>query len=264
MSTRLAIEPIRLFRPSPQRRKAAFRCFCFPHAAASGYVFEQWRPLLKDVADICSLHLPGRSSNFNGTPYSEFQQLIEDAFAEIVPLLGERFVFFGHSLGGIIAYELARLLHHRGQSCPRHLFISAAGAPHLPDPPTAHLTKADHRLSDIELIERVRLATGTPEDLIHSREFMELMLPIVRADLRVADSYVLPPTEEREVPCDITVVGGCKDLLDVPLESLEAWAAYTTRRFRLRLLEAGHFYLKSHAKELTDLVRSTVVLGMTA
>jgi medium-chain acyl-[acyl-carrier-protein] hydrolase len=151
--------------------------------------------------------------------------------------LGKPFAFFGHSMGAVLGFELARLLRDQGLPQPVRLFVSAHRAPQLPDarPPL-------HDLPEPELVQALRRLKGTPEEILRHAELLELMLPLLRADFAVAETYTY--VAAAPLRCPISAFGGDADA-EVGCDQLAAWSAQTQDGFRLRMLPGDHFFLVS-------------------
>lgn len=220
---------------------AALRLFCLPYAGASARIYRDWAGELPGEVEVCPVELPGRGTRFSEKPATELEPLITDLLATIVPYTDRPFAILGYSYGAFLGFELALHLEHRYEITPRHLFVAAArGAVRPPD-----LTPA-YELDDTEFRRRLHLVDGTPRELLDHEEFMELMLPVLRADFCVADRYVYRPGPLLGAP--ITAFGGVDDP-SVRGASLRAWQECTTARLVDHQIPGGHFFLHS-AREL--------------
>lgn len=238
--------PWKLFERRDYRPGAPMSCLCIPYAGGSGSVFSDWAAPLSGRMDVVAAHLPGRGKRFSEAPYPTFDELLDDLESAALAFTAREFVLFGHSLGGLLAYELAHRLHARHMRNAIHVFISGMGAPHIPDPDTAALTDDDHRLSDHALARKLAALGGLPPEIPTQPELMEIALATVRADLKVYASYAAPShSESRRIPCPITVYGGNEDLHNVPEEALREWSGYTRGRFGMQLFPGDHFFLHS-------------------
>lgn len=245
------------------KRSKALRCFCFPYAGGGHSIYAEWPRLLAPHADVCPVALPGRGSKFNEPAYTSFSSLIDDLEASILPLLQTDFVFFGHSMGATIAYELAYRLYGRHGVKPRHLFVSGAGAPHVPNPHDALIRDDMHELPDAEFIDQLRLIGGTPSEILEHPELLSIVAPIVRADMRLHDSYGIPEDpESRQLPCPITALGGTEDLVNIPEHSLREWRRYATN-LTMHLVPGDHFFLHARASTVTKHILETLDLDGT-
>jgi medium-chain acyl-[acyl-carrier-protein] hydrolase len=161
--------------------------------------------------------------------------LVQAAAEHLRPYFDMPFAFFGHSMGALISFELARLLRREGRDQPRHLFLSGSNAPQL-----CSTDRPIHDLPTTELIEELRRLNGTPREVLEHPELMALMLPIIRADMAVCETYAYKP----EPPLDsaISAFGGLQDL-EVPREGVRAWETQTTTSFAMWMFEGDHFFL---------------------
>jgi surfactin synthase thioesterase subunit len=212
------------------------RLFCFPYAGAGGSVFRNWQDFLPPTIEVVPVQLPGRESRWSEQPLQDLPLLAATLATAIRPLLFQPFVLFGHSMGALIAFELARVLRRRRLPLPRHLFASGARAPHVPDrePPV-------HHLPDVLLWKTVMRDYGAAQDRTPlNPEMAPVLLPILRTDFRMCESY--KPSWEDPFPFPLTVYGGFDDRR-VTYHDLSAWSGYTLGAFRMQLFRGGHFFL---------------------
>jgi medium-chain acyl-[acyl-carrier-protein] hydrolase len=217
--------------------RAALRLFCFPYAGGSAVIYRDWAELLPPFVEVCAVQLPGRGARMREAAISDLSQLVESADAALRPHFDKPFAFFGHSMGAVIGFELARRLLREGGPLPRHLSVSGRSAPQFID-----TGKKLYALPDDELIEELRGLNGTPPELLAHPELMELMLPLLRADFAVCQKYTHSP--EPKLPVPITAFGGLQDT-NVPREELEGWREQTTAAFKARLLPGDHFFVNT-------------------
>jgi medium-chain acyl-[acyl-carrier-protein] hydrolase len=147
------------------------------------------------------------------------------------------FVFFGHSMGALIGFELARLLRRVGLPGPVHMVVSGHRAPQLPDP-----HPAIHALNDAEFLARIRLLGGTPEAVLQDPELIDLVRPVLRADFAVCENYVY--TAEEPLDCSLAAFGGTNDIR-VRRDEVSAWHAQTSKSFSQRMFPGGHFFIQT-------------------
>lgn len=218
-----------------RRPEATLRLFCFPYAGGSALIYRQWADYLPPQVGVCPVQLPGRGHRLREVPLSRMTPLVAIVAQEIRPLLNSPFAFFGHSMGATIAFEIARLLRRDGGPQPSHLFVSGRSAPQLPqtDLPT-------YNLPEPELIEDLRRLNGTPPEVFNEPDMLKMMLPMIRADFEVIQTYTY--VEEPALDCPITVYGGLQDQ-EVKRESLDAWSAQTTAPCGVRLFPGDHFFI---------------------
>jgi surfactin synthase thioesterase subunit len=154
------------------------------------------------------------------------------------------FAFFGHSLGGVLAFEVARQLHERRLPLPQRLFVSACPAPQL-----CRREKSRATLSDAELLQTLERFGGTPKEILGHPEYLQMVLSVLRADLNLIDSYVAPEGSGFRLP--ITAYAGSADTHITPMRIL-AWERWALPGFVCRSFEGDHFYLNHQRTALID------------
>jgi medium-chain acyl-[acyl-carrier-protein] hydrolase len=222
------------------------RLFCFPYAGGSASVFRTWSSELPAEIEVLPIQLPGRETRLREAPFTHISQLLPKLTEVLRPYMTMPFAFFGHSLGALIAFELTRHLRREGEPGPVHLFMSGHRAPQRPnpDPPI-------HELPDAEFMEEVRQFNGTPEELLGNAEMMRLVLPFLRADFTIYETYVYTP--EEPLDCSISALGGLGDV-EVSREDSAAWRELTRGTFSLRMFPGNHFFLNSARRQVVQAV----------
>jgi medium-chain acyl-[acyl-carrier-protein] hydrolase len=232
-------------KPNPA---ASLRIFCFPYAGVGASAYRMWLTAFPPDVEVCVVQPPGRESRFGEPSFTDVGALADAAADALVPHLALPFVFFGHSLGALTAFEVTRRLRARGETGPLRLFVSSHRAPQLPNP---HPNM--HGLPDTALIDAVcRAYDGIPRIVLDTPELLAIMLPALRADLTAFETYRY--TEAAPLPCPISVFGGAADRR-VSRSDLEGWTRQTTGAFALRLLDGGHFYLQAHRDAVVTAIR---------
>ena len=221
-------------RPEPQPR---LRLFCFPYAGGGPPIFRAWPEGLPAGVEVWAARFPGRGARLKEVPFTRIGPLVEALAAALEPYLNRPFAFFGHSLGALVGFELARELRRRDRPLPAHLFVSGCGAPHIPYP-----HPPIHALPDPAFLEELRRLEGTPAEVLAHRELMQLLLPALRADFALRETYTCAPEPPLDLP--ITAFGGMEDER-VNGERLEAWREQTTKAFTLHMLPGDHFFLNT-------------------
>jgi len=247
-----AVDPPRAVECWTRSGSVAQRLICFPHAGAGAAAFQAWSALLPPHIELCALRLPGREQLVRGTPFQRLAPLIDWAIDVLTPMLAHPCVFFGHSLGALIAFDLARELRRRKLPSPQGLLVSGHRAPQLPrrQPPLAGLP-------DSEFIARVEALGGTPvtEAFAHP-ELRSLILPALRADFAILENYTY--TDAPPFEFSLCIYGGADDPL-VPVEDLAPWAEQTRGTFSRRVFPGDHFYLQTQRdallQEISDACR---------
>jgi len=216
---------------------ALLRVFCLPYAGAGASRYFRWNSYFPSGVEVCPILLPGREARLNDPPFSDMQALVYVLMEALLPTFDRPFAVFGHSMGALIGFELARCLRRERQRTPVHLFVSGHRAPHLPD-----ASEPLHQLPDHEFCERVRRLDGAVPALLDHPEYRELMLPVLRADLTMCGSYTFSP--EAPLDCPISAFGGVDDRT-VEEDALTAWEEHTSLRFMLRLFAGGHLFVNN-------------------
>lgn len=233
-TTAAAFDPwISCRKPGPKTR---LRLFCFPYAGAGALIFRTWSDSLPADVEVCPVQLPGRGTRMTERPFTQLSPLVEALAQALAPLLDMPFAFFGHSLGALVSFELARRIRRQYGVHPVRLFVSAGRAPQVP-----HRGPSIHTLPDKELLMELRRLNGTPSELLGHEELMEIMLPLLRADFAVHETYLY--STEPPLNCPISAFGGLQDN-KVSDSDLEAWRAQTSVSFSLRMFPGDHFFLK--------------------
>ncbi|HVR21736.1 MAG TPA: alpha/beta fold hydrolase [Candidatus Polarisedimenticolia bacterium] len=214
------------------------RLFCFPYAGGSARLFRSWHEWLAPEIEAIAVELPGRGFHVRSPLIDDIDEMIAQILTVIDPLIDIPFALFGHSMGALIAFELSVALRRTERNLPAHLFVSAMCAPHA-----AHLRKMAHHLPDSEFLNMLRSLNGTSADALDDRGLLELFLPILRADFRLAETYMYTP--QPPLPHPITVFGGLADPT-TPADSLPAWGKHTAGECSIRLLEGDHFFIHHH------------------
>ncbi len=224
------------------------RVFCLPHAGAGASIYRSWTHELLPGLQLCAIQLPGREDRLGEAPIDNAVALVRELAAGLRPFLDRPFVVFGHSMGALLAFELACELRRTGLPLPAHLFVAAHKAPHLP------FDQAPvHRLHPSAFRAELRRLEGTPDAVLANEELMQIAEPILRADFKLCETYVYQPVEPLEVP--ISVFGGASDP-KVSVEVLQSWREHTRASMSLRVLPGGHLFLQSARAELVSAILS--------
>ncbi|WP_424663845.1 thioesterase II family protein [Candidatus Binatus sp.] len=213
------------------------RLFCFPYAGGAASVFRNWSEGLPADVEVCPIQFPGRGTRLMEPPFRKLSLLVEALAEALRPLLDKPFAFFGHSLGSLVSFELARQLRVKHQASPIRLFVSAGPAPQIPHrgPPINSLPKE-------EFAAELRRLNGTPAELLNDKELMDIVLPSLRADFALYESYRY--LSGLPLNCPISTFGGLNDQR-VNHDDLEAWRDQTTASFSIRMFPGDHFFLKT-------------------
>ncbi|SFJ92621.1 Surfactin synthase thioesterase subunit [Paenibacillus sp. UNC496MF] len=229
-----------------EQSNANSRLFCFPYAGGGASIFRGWTQYFPNDIEVCPVQLPGRESRVLESPMISLSQIVKAIVGEIKPLLHTPFVFFGHSMGALIAYETAREIGRVYGKHPAHLFVSGRSSPQLPS-----IKKKLHQLPEDEFKSELRRLNGTPEAVLQNDDLMQLLMPRLRADFEVCETYSY--IQDLPLPCPISAFGGKGDH-DVSSASLAAWKEQTRSAFFLHMFDGDHFFLQSNQESIMQTV----------
>jgi len=218
------------------------RLYCFTYAGGSATVYLPWHRALPEGVELCAVQLPGHGMRLREPLLSDVPTLMRQLLEVFSQETRLPFVFFGHSLGSLLAFELARLarLHHMAQ--PLHLIASGSDAPQLRRPP-----KKLNALDDTPLLDALTAYDGTPKELLENAELMALALPVSRADFALAANYTYRPAPTLTMP--ITVFQG-RDDHELDLKHVHDWSRETTAECDLQWFEGRDFFINSAHTEV--------------
>ncbi|HEV7371680.1 thioesterase II family protein [Arenibaculum sp.] len=217
--------------------RVRMRLFCFHYAGATASIFRSWQDALPETVEVLAVQLPGREYRFSEPLLTDSKQIAAALVEDMLPLLGKPFVFFGHSMGVLIGFDVIQILRARGLPQPELLIASGRNAP-----PFRWRDAGLQTLPDDEFIATVRDYSGTPESLLAEESLRELWLPRLRADLTVSALYEY--AEQRPLECPIVVLIGEKDDL-VTEAGLQGWLTETTGGVQFFHYPGNHFFLHS-------------------
>jgi medium-chain acyl-[acyl-carrier-protein] hydrolase len=226
-------------------RPVRLRLICFPPAGQGPVVFKSWASELPSGVGVCAVHLPGRTSRFREPAMTSMPKLVHAITDAISPLTNIPFVFFGHSMGAVLASEVTRRLIELSLPAPRHLIVSGRRPPPIPDrnPAIGHLP-------DSAFVDEIgRRYDGIPPEILDNPDVLELLLPTLRADIIALESYQPGPRRPLTIP--VSAFGGSSDPM-TPQADIEAWESETQADFDVRIFPGGHFYLDAQRKAVVD------------
>jgi surfactin synthase thioesterase subunit len=213
------------------------RLVCFPHAGGSASFFHPLAQRFAADTDVVSLQYPGRQDRRREPLITDIGTYADRLTAVLTSMPDLPTVFFGHSMGAVLAFEAARRLQDRERTVPLSLIVSGRRAP------GTHRDEQVHRRDDRGIIAELKLLNGTGAQLFGDDEVMRMALPAIRGDYQAIETYVCAPGAT--VRCATTVLVGRADP-KATLEESEAWRDHTTGDFRLKAFPGGHFYLSEH------------------
>lgn len=218
------------------------RIICFPFAGGGAQSYADWSEYLPKNVEVCAIRLPGRELRLKDKPYSSLVELLDELLEKqiLTPYLDKPFFLFGHSLGALIAYELAVRLQYKKIS-PLSLIVSGRVAPHCKPP-----REPVYQLSDEEFVEALKSLGGTPPEILEDEALMEIITPMLRADFAINESYVHQVNPR--LSCDLVAFAGTRDH-ETQLEAVAAWADMSSEEFKLRMVPGDHFFIQGAKRQ---------------
>lgn len=232
----------------------ALRLYCFGHAGASAAAFRTWQARLEPSIEVCAIELPGHGRRMAEAPQDKLLPLageLTQALARELRAAPMPYALFGHSMGALLAFEVARGLARLAMPPPLRLLVSGANAPQR-RPPSRML----HRLPDEALLDELRTYDGTPRELLDERDLMALLLPTLRADFCMVETYHYHPGPGLTVP--LTVLAGRADAR-VSADGVAAWALETSGISHNAWHDGGHFFIDTHAESVLATIRASLL-----
>lgn len=227
------------------------RLFCFSYAGGNASSYDAWQAELDERIEVCAIQLPGRGSRYREAPCTSMSAILNPVADILLAESEVPYAFFGHSLGALLAFEMTRLCKRRYMPLPVHLFVSGCAAPQCRNP-----SQDLHKLPDDELIVSLNEYNGTPPEILAHSELMKLVLPTVRADFSLAETYQYKPGDQLNVP--ITVFSGRMDT-HVTAEQAQGWQKETKAPINIRWCAGDHFFIKSERNLVLDCLNSELV-----
>lgn len=233
-----------------RRGNPAVRLFCLPPAGGGSSEYASWTDAFAEGIEVCPVEPPGRQTRWHEPAFTAVEPLVEALATAIADDLDRPYALFGHSMGSLLAFELARTLRRRGHAQPRALFVSAGAAPHLT---RVHPQVHDKPIE--EVTARLKRIGGLPDEVYADQELLELFMPTIRADFGLCETYRY--RAEPQLACPIVGLAGADDQETTPA-MMEPWREQTSAGFALRVLPGGHFFLRSERDAVVEVVRSAL------
>ncbi len=226
-----------------------YRVICFPFSGGGANVFREW-PSQLPQAECWALKLPGREARFSAPLISNLEQLVETLAPLVHALMDKPCVFFGHSMGALIAFELARYIEIHYQKSIELLIVSAYRSPERKSK-----KRQLHTLSDHEFVRELMAYGGTTSQILVHKETMQLLLPMLRSDFKLHETHHFNPSPSLSSP--IHAFYGREDEFATQ-EEVQGWSKYTTKEFKLSAFDGDHFFLNTEYKGLCDVIKRQV------
>lgn len=213
------------------------KLFCFPYAGGSAMIYKKWTRYLGREIELCPVELAGRGIRFKEVRITAFEDTIDDVYRQIKGQLKASFAFYGHSMGAVIAYELARKLKKEHQILPGHLFLSGRGAPHME--PNVRYSQMEKE----ELYEEIKKLGGTTEDFFEDEIIRETFMPILLDDFKMLESYQYKE-EDSALECSFSILNGKQDHTLTSREII-GWKKLCKSHCAMHNFDGDHFFINS-------------------
>lgn len=223
------------------------KLYCIPYAGGLAGYYRKFSKYLSSYIEVCPIELAGRGIRKNEDFYASFDDMVEDVYRIITSDIGsEPYYIFGHSMGGLISYELCQRLEENKQKIPEQIFFSSIY------PPYVNESINSGNLSDEVVQEELLKWGGTSTEFFNDQELLDHFLPVIKADLRLIEGYAL---KDKVINTNITVLWGNEDK---EFGIMEGWRSITNDKCKLIEFEGGHFYINSNLKEVANVINDTI------
>lgn len=219
---------------------------CFPYAGGNTHAFSHWARFLPDTCNLLAIQYPGRLGLIGISPEKQVEDLVVKLYDHILPYLEtDKIIFFGHSLGALVSFELAKYIEKNGHNPIDALFVSACVSPEL-----VGKKRGIHHLSDEDFLEKISSYGGTPSELLEDKELMNFFIPVLKSDFYMYENYKLKLQER--VNCPIFVIGSPDDPY-APVEEMKNWSFATSAEYKLIPVIGDHFYIHDNQSDFSRL-----------
>ncbi|HEX4222561.1 MAG TPA: alpha/beta fold hydrolase [Pseudonocardiaceae bacterium] len=226
-------------------RGDAVRLVCLPHAGGSASFFFPMAKSIGSAVEVVAVQYPGRQARRHEPGIDNIPEFADEIFAAVRQLDDRPLALFGHSMGAVLAYEVAIRMSQAGLPAPTRLFASGRRAP------SCYRDEQLHKGSDQQIVAELRTLGGPNQAMLADPEILAMILPAVRSDYRAVERYQSDP--RLRLDCPVTVLTGDRDPR-VSLEEARSWDRHTTGPIELEVFSGGHFFLVEHSAEIMKLI----------
>lgn len=215
-------------------------------------MFQEWKKYFDNEIELIPIELAGRGKRFNNPLYNTLEEAVDDVLKQIQSCLvpGDDYALFGHSMGGLIVFEICYKLKEIGMDDPLHVFFSGISAPHK------KMDTLDYKylLPDDEFLMFLEDLGGTPKECLENDALMEIFIPIIKADYKLVETYKF----NKKIPLnyDISVIYGNRD--DMQVGDIEEWKIHTTKQCRFFEFDGGHFFIQPFKREVIQVIKNVL------
>ncbi len=229
-------------------RMQKIKLFCLPYAGGSATFYSKWKKFLHDSIELYPVELAGRGRRSKEPFYESVNDAVDDIYRSIEGELDDtEFIFFGHSMGSVLVYELMYKIKELKNKVPAHAFFSGRYPPHI-----KRLDKIFHKMPEEEFIDEIYKIGGMQKEFFEHRELLDVFVPIIKADYKIIEEYNHVSKSDR-LNIDITVFNGTQDK-DVIPDDLKEWHSITDRECDVIEFEGGHFFIFHKHQEIVDII----------
>ena len=229
------------------------KLFCLPYAGGSETIYHNWKKHLHPSIQIVPIELKGRGKRFLEDFYESLEEAVDDIFENIKDKIeNDDFAIYGHSMGGLVAFELYYKISKLISNKPKHIFFSGCKAPCI-------IKKREniYALPNYEFMKKVMELGGTSEELMKNKELSEIYLPIIRSDFMITETYNYEEREEK-IACDISILNGKQDT-SINLKDILNWKNHVGGEFKVYNLEGNHFFLNNNVENITSIINAKLL-----
>lgn len=238
------------FQTLTQNKSTVLSIICFPYAGGGAAIYSDWAKLLPDQIELIAVQPPGRANRLFEPSYSNMNNLVGDLLGHIQTKIDRPYIFFGHSLGSKIAFELLVKFQEKGIRLPEHFVISGCSPPHLPANKNPIFTYSDN-----EFIAELSKLNGTPDEILQNKELISLYLPLLRNEFKLAYEYYYKGA--CTINCPVSVFGG-EDDKDIPEADLKSWGDFFSDLRNIHIFPGGHFFINTHRTLVLEKVNNII------
>jgi surfactin synthase thioesterase subunit len=219
---------------------------CLPYAGGNKYSYRAYAEAAPAFLKFITLEYPGRGSRVKEALSINIEYLLDDLYNQCIPYMGTDYVFYGHSMGGLLSYLLTRKIIDKNDKAPKHLFITGTVGPSA----ARRLEKKRSLLGKEEFLQEIKNFGGMPDEILQNDELLDFFEPILRADFTVSESYRHKPVSPFDIP--LTVITGSEE--DMEIEEIRTWQQEAKNPVDFKVLSGGHFFINQHVESIVYII----------
>lgn len=228
------------------------KLFCIPHAGGSAAAYLKLKDYISEEIELYPVELAGRGRRYKEKFYESIDEAVKDIYINIKKNIDSRYAILGHSMGSLIAFELAHYIAALNEKLPIHIFFSGRKAPNI-----SYDNNSIHKMSDIQLEQQIKKFSGTPKDVFENKQILKTFLPILRADFKICEEYIYK-MKNSKLNVNISVLNG--DMDDIKIPHIAAWKQHTSKKCNIYFFRGGHFYINENLKYIGEIINKNLIL----